>query len=63
MICGDDCGAIGGMQIGRANRNARRKSVPLCPSQNPYDLNWRIVNKKTETGPDKARLIVKIICF
>jgi hypothetical protein len=35
-----DCGAVGGMRIGRGNRNTRRKpaSVPLCPPQIPHDL-------------------------
>jgi hypothetical protein len=33
----DDCGAIGGMKIGRGNRSTRRKPTPapLCPPQNP----------------------------
>jgi hypothetical protein len=36
----DDCGAIGGMRIGRGNHSTRRKlaSVPLCPLQIPHDL-------------------------
>jgi hypothetical protein len=36
----DDCGAIGGMRIGRGNRSTRRKPapVPLCPPQTPHDL-------------------------
>jgi hypothetical protein len=40
MIYDDDCGAIGGMKIGRGNRSTRRKPspVPLCPSQIPHDL-------------------------
>jgi hypothetical protein len=35
----DDCGAIGGMKIGRGNRSTRRKPAPapLCPPQIPYD--------------------------
>jgi hypothetical protein len=35
-------GAIGGMRIGRGNRNTRTKSasVPLCSPQIPYDLAW-----------------------
>jgi hypothetical protein len=35
-----DCGAIGGMKIGRGNRSTRIKPapVPLCPSQIPHDL-------------------------
>jgi hypothetical protein len=34
-----DCGAIGGMKIGRGNRSTRRKPAPapLCPPQNPHD--------------------------
>jgi hypothetical protein len=36
----DDCGAIGGMQIGRVNWSTRRKPapVPLCPPHIPHDL-------------------------
>jgi hypothetical protein len=35
MIDEDDCGAIGGMKIGRGNRSARKKPAPapLCPPQ------------------------------
>jgi hypothetical protein len=38
----DECGAVGGMRIGKRNRCTRRKpaSMPLCQSQIPYDLNW-----------------------
>jgi hypothetical protein len=34
-----DCGAIGGMKIGRGNRSTRRKTCPasLCPPQIPLD--------------------------
>jgi hypothetical protein len=30
---GDECGALGGMRIGKGNRNTRRKPTPapLCP--------------------------------
>jgi hypothetical protein len=37
MIDEGDCGAIGGMRIGRGNRSTRRKPapVPFCPPQNP----------------------------
>jgi hypothetical protein len=37
MIAEGDCGAIGGMKIGRGNRSTRRKPTPapLCPPQNP----------------------------
>jgi hypothetical protein len=39
MIHDGDCGAIGGMKIGRGNRSTREKSaqVPLCPPQIPHD--------------------------
>jgi hypothetical protein len=39
MIDEDDCGAIGGMKIGRGNRGTRRKPAPapLCPPQIPHD--------------------------
>jgi hypothetical protein len=39
MIEDDDCGAIGGMKIGRGNRSTRRKPAPapLCPPQIPHD--------------------------
>jgi hypothetical protein len=37
MIDEGDCGAIGGMRIGRGNRSTRRKPAPapLCPSSDP----------------------------
>jgi hypothetical protein len=37
----DECGAVGGIRIGRGNRNTRRKPapVPLLP-QIPHDLTW-----------------------
>jgi hypothetical protein len=39
MIDDGDCGAIGGMKIGRRNRTTRRESAPapLCPPQIPHD--------------------------
>ncbi|PNF29228.1 hypothetical protein B7P43_G10773 [Cryptotermes secundus] len=35
MIEEDDCGAIGGMKIGRGNQStwSRRAPVPLCPTE------------------------------
>jgi hypothetical protein len=38
MVDEGDCGAIGGMKIGRGNRNTRRKPAPapLCPPQIPH---------------------------
>jgi hypothetical protein len=40
MLDDGDCGAIGGMKIGRGNRSTRRKTapVPLCPPQIPHEL-------------------------
>jgi hypothetical protein len=37
-----ECGAVGGMRIGRGNRSTRRKPapVPLCQQQIPHDLTW-----------------------
>jgi hypothetical protein len=42
MIDAGDCGAIGGIKIGRGNRSTRRKPapVPLCPPQIPHDQTW-----------------------
>jgi hypothetical protein len=42
MIDDGDCGATGGMKIGRGNPSTRRKPapVPLCPSQIAHDLTW-----------------------
>jgi hypothetical protein len=39
MIDGDECGAVGGMTIGRGNRSTWRKPAPapLCPPQIPHD--------------------------
>jgi hypothetical protein len=41
MIDDCDCGAIGGMKIGRGNRSTSRKPapVPLCQPQIQHDLN------------------------
>jgi hypothetical protein len=39
MIDEGDCGAIGGMKIGRGNRSTRTNPAPapLCPPQIPHD--------------------------
>jgi hypothetical protein len=39
MIDEGDCGAIGGMKIGRGNRSTRRKPAPapFCPPQIPLE--------------------------
>jgi hypothetical protein len=38
----DDCGAVGGMRIGRGNRSTQRipAQLPLCPIQILYDQIW-----------------------
>jgi hypothetical protein len=42
MIDDDECGAVGGMRIGRGNRSNKRKPalLPLRPPQIPHDLKW-----------------------
>jgi hypothetical protein len=42
MIDDDECGAVGGMRLGRRNRSTRRKPAPVphCPPQIPHDLTW-----------------------
>jgi hypothetical protein len=42
MIDEGDCGAIGGMKIGRGNRSNRRKPAPapFCPPQIPFDQKY-----------------------
>jgi hypothetical protein len=36
----NECGAVGGLRIGRGNGSTRREPdpVPLCPPQIPHDL-------------------------
>jgi hypothetical protein len=38
----EECGAVGGMSIGRGKGSTRRKPapVPLCPPQIAHDLTW-----------------------
>jgi hypothetical protein len=52
MIDEGDCGAIGGMKIGRGNRSTWRKpaSAPLCPPQIPHDL-------KEETNSSAKKIL------
>jgi hypothetical protein len=42
MVDDDECGAVGGIWIGRGNRSTRIKPapVPLCPPQIPHKLTW-----------------------
>jgi hypothetical protein len=38
----DECGAVGGMRIGRRNWSTRRRDapLPLCPPQLPHNFTW-----------------------
>jgi hypothetical protein len=38
----DECGAFGGMRIGRGNQSTQRKltPVPFRPPQIPHDMTW-----------------------
>jgi hypothetical protein len=68
MIDDGDCGAIGGMKIGRRNRSIRRKPapVPLCPPQIPHDQT-RARTWTTEVGswlepPQGMDVCVRLFC-
>jgi hypothetical protein len=54
MIDDGDCGAIGGMKIGRGNRSIRRKPAPapLCPPQIPLD-HTRARTRAAEVGSQR----------
>jgi hypothetical protein len=55
MVFEGDCGAIGGMKIGRGIRSTRRKpaQAPLCPQQNPLDLT----RDRTRTFPRNTTVL------
>jgi hypothetical protein len=42
MMDSGDCGAIGGIKIGRENRSTRREPnrTPLCPLEIPHGQIW-----------------------
>jgi hypothetical protein len=42
MVDDDELGEVGGMKIGKGNRNTRRKPapVPFYPPQIPDDVSW-----------------------
>jgi hypothetical protein len=55
----DECGAVGGMRIGRGNRSIQRKTAPvlLCPPETPNDLGsnpgrrcWNSVTNRLSCG-------------
>jgi hypothetical protein len=51
MIDENDCGAIGGMKVGRGNRSSRRKPAPapLCPPQIPHDHHLQVTSIATSS--------------
>jgi hypothetical protein len=62
MIDGGDCGAIGGMKIGRGNRSTRRKPAPapLCPPQIPHDQT-RARTRAAAVGSQRLTAIQVIV--
>jgi hypothetical protein len=52
MIDYDECGAVGGIKIGRGNRNTQRNPapVPLCPPQIPHYLTWALTRAAAVGG-------------
>jgi hypothetical protein len=52
MIDDDECGAIGGMRIGRGNRSTRIKPapMPICSPQILYDLTPGLRGGKPQTN-------------
>jgi hypothetical protein len=55
----DECGAVGGMRIGRGNRSTRKKPapVPLCPPQ----ITHYLVSNPGRRGGDKQVNVVLTI--
>jgi hypothetical protein len=63
MIDDGDCGATGGMKIGRGNRSTRRKAAPapFCPPQIPHNYTRArtrvaVVGSQRLTASAMARL-------
>jgi hypothetical protein len=54
MLDEDDCGAIGGMKIGRGDRSTRRKPAPapVCPPQISHDQT-RARTRAAEVGSQR----------
>jgi hypothetical protein len=57
----DECGAVGGMRIGRGNRSTRRNPVPvpLCPPQIPHELTWGGTRAAGDSQSDPAVNLMK----
>jgi hypothetical protein len=54
----DECGAVGGMRIGKGNRSTRRKPalVPLCPPRIPRDLASNRGRRGEKPGTNHSEL-------
>jgi hypothetical protein len=65
MIYDGDCGANGGMKIGRGNRSTQRKPapVPLCSPQIPYDLTRARARAAALGKPATNRLSYGAACY
>jgi hypothetical protein len=61
MIDDGDCGATGGMKIGRGNRSTRRKPVPVppFPTQTPHDLT----RARTRAAAVGSRWLNMALCY
>jgi hypothetical protein len=59
MIAEGDCGAIGGMKVGRGNRSTLRKPAPepLCPPQIPH-VQTQARTRATAVGSQRLTAIL-----
>jgi hypothetical protein len=59
MMDEGDCGAIGGMKIGRGNRSTRRKPAPppLCPPQIPLDQTRARTRAAAVGSPSRVHVL------
>jgi hypothetical protein len=57
-IMDDECGAVGGMRIGKGNRSTSIKHapVPRCPPQIPHDLT-RARTQTAEMGSQRLTVL------
>jgi hypothetical protein len=67
-ICQDECGAAGGMKIGRGNRSTRRKPAPVphCSPQIPHDLGSNPGPSRWKAGdqpPCYGRVECSSLCY
>jgi hypothetical protein len=61
MIDDDECGAVGGMRLGKGNRSTQRKPAPVSfwPQQIPHDLTWA----RTRTAAVGSRRLTAQSCY